>query len=96
MRGWASAGTSANRPQTLVTADNVADLSRSITWGGITTLHDASGQVVNNFAAVSASSGFDYRNAYVSAVPEAPASLLLAGRAIRVHSSRAPAIASAH
>ena len=53
------------------------------TWGGITALRDASGQVVNDFAAVSASSGLDYRNAYVSAVPEAPASLmLLAGRAM--------------
>ena len=55
MRGWASAGTSVYRPQTLV----------------------------NVFAAVSASSGFDYRNADVSAVPEAPASLmLLAGLAM--------------
>ena len=83
MRGWANAGTSIYQPQLLVTADSFADLGRSITWGGITALRDAGGQRVDDFAAVSASSGFDYRNAYVSAVPEAPASLLLlAGLAV--------------
>ena len=83
MRGWASAGTSIYQPQTLVTADSFADLGRSITWGGISALQDASGQLVDNFAAVSATSGFDYRNAYVSAVPEVSGSLmLLAGLAL--------------
>jgi hypothetical protein len=77
MRGWASATTSVFEPQTFVTADSFADLGRSITWGGITALHDASGQRVDNFAAVSATSGFDYRHAYVSAVPEVPGSLML-------------------
>ena len=83
MRGWASATTSVFEPQTLVTADSFADLGRSITWGGITALHDASGQLVDNFAAVSATSSFDYRHAYVSVVPEVPGSvMLLAGLAM--------------
>ena len=83
MRGWASATTSVFEPQTHVTADSFADLGHSITWGGITALRDASGQRVDNFAAVSGTSGFDYRHAYVSAVPEVPGSLmLLAGLAM--------------
>ncbi len=77
MRGWASAGTSVYQPTTLVSADSVADMGHTIAWGGIAELHDAGGQLVTDFAAVSASSGFDYRNAYISTVPEAPASLLL-------------------
>ena len=77
MRGWASAGTSVYQPTTLVSADSVADMGHTIAWGGITALRDAGGALVGDFSAVSATSGFDYRNAYVSAVPEAPASLLL-------------------
>lgn len=83
MRGWASAGTSIYQPRQLVTADSFADLGNSITWGGISELRDANGQLVSNFAAISATSGFDYRSAYVSVVPEAPGSLmLLAGLAM--------------
>ncbi|MDO9092562.1 MAG: hypothetical protein Q7U99_08010 [Rubrivivax sp.] len=83
MRGWASAGTSIYQPTQLTTADSRADLGHTIAWGGITELRDASGALVTDFAAVSASSGFDYRNAYVSTVPDAPTSvLLLAGLAM--------------
>lgn len=77
MRGWASAGTSIYQPMLLTTADSRADLGHTIAWGGITELRDAAGQLVDGYAAVSASSGFDYRDAYVSVVPEAPSSLLL-------------------
>lgn len=77
MRGWASAGTSIYQPMQLSTADGQADLGHTIAWGGITTLRDASGATVTDYTAVSASSGFDYRNAYVGLVPEAPSSLLL-------------------
>ena len=43
-------------------------------------LADPNGVAVTNFSAVSAASGFDYRHAYVTAVPEpAPALLMLAG-----------------
>lgn len=85
MRGWASAGTSIFQPRLLLTADSHADLGNSITWGGITELRNASGRLVSDFAAFSATSGFNYRNAYayVSVVPEAPGSLmLLAGLAM--------------
>lgn len=77
MRGWASAGTSIYQPTQLTSADSRADMGHTIAWGGITELRDASGQIVDNYTAVSASSGYDYRNAYVGAVPEAPTSLLL-------------------
>lgn len=57
-----------------------SDLGHTIAWGGISGLVDASGAAVSSFSAISATSGFDYRNAYVSAVPEpAQALLLLAG-----------------
>lgn len=77
MRGWASAGTSIYEPKQLSSADSVADLGHTIAWGGISALRDAGGALVDNYSAVSASSGYDYRLAYVSAVPEAPGSLLL-------------------
>ena len=72
MRGWASAGTSVNLSIGQVSADSWSDLGHTIAWGGITELRDANNQSVTNFSAFSASSGFDYRNAYVSAVPELP------------------------
>ena len=72
MRGWASAGTSVNLVIGQVSADSWSDLGNTIAWGGITELRDANNQVVADFSAFSASSGFDYRNAYVSAVPELP------------------------
>ena len=72
MRGWASAGTSVNLSIGQVSADSWSDLGHTIAWGGITELRDANNQLVSNFSAFSASSGFDYRNAYVSVVPELP------------------------
>ncbi len=72
MRGWASAGTSVNLSIGQVSADSWSDLGNTIAWGGITELRDANNLPVTNFSAFSASSGFDYRNAYVSAVPELP------------------------
>ncbi len=55
-----------------------ANLSDTIGWGGIVELRDASGNRVTDFTAISAASGFDYRQSAL--VPE-PASwgLLLAG-----------------
>ena len=55
----------------------LADLGHTIGWGGISTVVDPAGNVVSGFSAVSTSSGFDYRNAYVSAVPEPASPLLL-------------------
>lgn len=55
-----------------------ADLGQTIGWGGIDSLSDGVNQPIVNFSANSADSGFDYRQAYVSAVPE-PASVLLLG-----------------
>ena len=82
MRGWASAGTSVYQPTLLVSADSMADMGHSIAWGGITELRDANGQLVADYSAVSATSGFDYRSAYVSAVPEpGTGALLLTGLA---------------
>lgn len=79
MRGWASAGTSLYQPEQHSVADSWSDMSQTIAWAGITELLDANGQVVTDFNAFSATSGFDYRNAYVSAVPEPSSSLLLLG-----------------
>ena len=77
MRGWASAGTSVNLSIGQVSADSWSDLGHTIAWGGITELRDANNQSVTNFSAFSASSGFDYRNAYVSVVPELPTVALM-------------------
>ncbi len=61
-------------------ATGSAELGHTIAWEGISALVDPSGATVSTFSAISATSGFDYRNAYVSAVPEpTPALLLLAG-----------------
>ena len=79
MRGWASAGTSLYQPEQHSVADSWSDMSQTIAWAGITELLDANGQAVTDFNAFSATSGFDYRNAYVSAVPELPSGALLLG-----------------
>lgn len=60
----------------------VAALGHTIAWGGVLALADASGAPITQFSALSQTSGFDYANAYLQAVPE-PASyaLMLAGLA---------------
>lgn len=55
-----------------------ADLGSTIAWAGITSLKDGDGNPITDFSAVSDVSGFDYRQAYVSAVPLPPAAILLA------------------
>lgn len=75
----------------------VADLLHTVAWGGISELRDPNGVLVSNFSAPSTTTDLDYRNAYVSAVPDAPTSLLLAiglaaiGTQRRRQSSRAAA-----
>lgn len=65
------------------TAVGEADLYNTMAWGGIQSVQSPAGDVYADYAAVSASSGFDYRNAYVSAVPEpGPALLWLCGLAL--------------
>lgn len=57
-----------------------ADLGHTIAWGGISGVLDPTGNPDPAFSAVSAGSGVDYSNAYVSAVPEPTTALqLLAG-----------------
>lgn len=64
-------------------ANSGADMGHTLAWAGVTELRDASGAQVGDFSLLSASSGFDYRNAYVSAVPDAPqVALLAAGLAL--------------
>lgn len=79
-----SAGTSNyQRDHGQLLADSGADMGHTLAWAGVSELRDASGALVGNFSLLSDSSGFDYRNAYVSAVPEAPpAALLAAGLAL--------------
>ena len=61
-------------------AGGFADLANTVAWGGIAELHDPSGALVTDFSAISTTNGFDYRQPYVSAVPEAsPQTLLAAG-----------------
>jgi hypothetical protein len=52
-----------------VLAGGQADLGHTIAWGGITNLRDENGQAISGFTAISASSGYDYVNAFPSAVP---------------------------
>lgn len=71
---WMSAMVGASTSTNLIgggeaLAYGAADLGNTIAWSGITELRDASGQLISDFSAISATSGFDYRNAYVSAVP---------------------------
>jgi hypothetical protein len=76
LRGWASATSSVNQQAGMVQAEGASDLSNTVAWAGVIGLQDASGAAVADYALHSASSGFDYRNAYVSAVPE-PATVAL-------------------
>lgn len=56
-----------------------SNLGNTIGWGGIVSLTTAEGTPIGTYSA-SGDSGFDYRQAYVSAVPEpAPAVLLTGG-----------------
>lgn len=78
MSAWASAGAIADIAGIgSASADSVIDFGRTIAWDGITELRDATGALIADYSATSASSGFDYRNAYVTAVPEPNAVLLL-------------------
>jgi hypothetical protein len=84
MRGWAAAGSSAsNLVGGTVEGDGIGDLANTIAWGGISLLRDPDGVAIEDFSAVSATSGFDYRNPYghaIAAVPEPEiAPMLLAG-----------------
>jgi hypothetical protein len=83
LRALSSALTQAGVPEsyggsTLATSD----MGHSITWAGISAVRDAQGNLLTEYSALSADSGFDYAAPYVSSVPEpgAPA-LLLAGLA---------------
>ena len=80
----AFAGTSAyHREEGSLQADSLSDMGHTLAWAGVTEIRDASGALVADYSLFSASSGFDYRNAYVSAVPDAPpAALLAAGLAM--------------
>lgn len=63
-----------------VSSNSLADFSNTLGWGGISALHDSNGDPIDLARLQLASdSGFDYRQAYVSAVPEpATAALWLA------------------
>lgn len=76
MRAWASATSSVNLVTGMVQAEGVADLSNTVAWAGVLSLQDAGGAAVTDYTLRSSTSGFDYRSAYVSAVPE-PASVVL-------------------
>ena len=53
-----------------------AEYGHTMTWVGIANLRDASGQLLTNYSAVSADSGFNFANA--TPVPELPNGILLA------------------
>ena len=53
-----------------------AAFEHTMAWGGIVELLDENGQAITDFTALSESTGFDYKDAYVSAVP-APAAAWL-------------------
>ena len=55
-----------------------SNLGNTIGWGGIVSLTTAEGTPIGTYSA-SGDSGFDYRQAYVSAVPEPAPAVLLAG-----------------
>lgn len=79
MNAWLSASAVADIAGVgSASSDAATDFGNTIAWGGITELRDPSGQWVSNFSAISSSSGYDYRNAYVSAVPEVPSLALMA------------------
>lgn len=61
---WASAGAIADIAGIgSASADSVIDFGRAIAWGGIAELRDATGASIADYSVLSASSGFDYRNA---------------------------------
>lgn len=55
----------------------LGDLSHTIAWGGILEVHDTAGNLLSGYTALSSATGYDYRLAAVSQVPE-PAALWLA------------------
>jgi hypothetical protein len=63
--------------EALAGADAWSDLGHTIAWGGIESVVDEAGNPIGIFTAFSQTTGFDYRNAYVSAVPEPRSWLLL-------------------
>lgn len=71
MGAWVRAGTSVYQMEEgSFNADSQSDMGHTLAWAGITELRDANGVLVSDFSAFSVGSGFDYRNAYVAAVPE--------------------------
>jgi hypothetical protein len=68
-----------------VSGNAFADLGNTIAWGGITSLLDGDGQAIGDYTAIGGDNGggFNYRQAFATAVPE-PASwlLLLLGLAV--------------
>lgn len=59
-----------------------ADIGHTLAWGGVQQVRDAGGNPVDTYAMTGMGSGFDFRQAYVTAVPEAPSLMLwLAGLA---------------
>ena len=78
LTGWSRSVTQANlRGGGNAYVTSLADMSHTIAWGGISQVLDPTGAAVGNFSALSTASGFDWRNAYVSAVPEPTTALLL-------------------
>jgi hypothetical protein len=62
-----------------VSSGSLVDMGNTLAWGGMPQVWDAIGAPVATYSMVGLGSGFDFRNAYVSAVPEPSAALLLAG-----------------
>ena len=77
---WASVSGAESRGGDVL-AGGQADLAHTIAWGGISNLRDENGQTLSGFTAISASSGYDYVNAFpAAAVPEAETyAMMLAG-----------------
>jgi hypothetical protein len=76
---WASALGAESRGGDVL-AGGQADLRHTLSWGGISNLSDENGQAISGFTAISASSGYDYVNAFPAAVPEADTyAMMLAG-----------------
>lgn len=75
----ARAGAITSLPQAAtMEATAAALLGHTIGWGGIVDLRDANGVAITDFTALSDATGFDYANAYASAVP-VPAAVWLLG-----------------
>jgi len=53
-----------------------AQFGNTFAWGGIVSVTDANHQALTDFSAISTATGFDYRQAYVSSVPEPQAAAL--------------------